>query len=85
MMTLNSITIAILSLSAWNAKGVFGSAIESYFGFSPDFTAYKFDVTILDNTTDDTIIAADYFHLGGGIDYHFHDFFAKILISSIKR
>ena len=44
----------------------------SYFGFSTDFNAFKSNATILDDTTDDgdeTVTAADYFHLSGGIDW----------------
>ena len=44
----------------------------SYFGFSTDFNAYKSNATILDDTTDDaddTVTAADYFHLSGGVDW----------------
>ncbi len=45
---------------------------KSYFGFSTDFNAFKSNATILDDTTDDaddTVTAADFFHLSGGIDW----------------
>ena len=45
---------------------------NSYFGFSTDFNAFKSNVTILDDNTDDadeTAIEGDYFHLSGGIDW----------------
>ena len=45
---------------------------KSYFGFSTDFNAYVSSATAFDVSTDDaenTAIAADYYHLSGGIDW----------------